>query len=113
MSVSAAAGNQCADNIKRIQTAFVKSFETDPINGFTNALNLFHCESDMSLQDFYYMIADSWSMVIQYSSKSTLCNTINLPADATDEEIMNNFAKLTNVYWGTNFCAGGFCKFLF
>lgn len=54
------------------------------------------------------MIADSWSMVIQYSNKSSLCNAISLPASATDDEIMKNFATFSNEYWGEDFCNGGF-----
>lgn len=109
MSVSAAAGNECGNNIHRIQKAFESTIKSDP-NGLANALNLFHCEPDMSETDFYYMIADSWSMVIQYSSKSKLCAAIDLPADATPQQIMENFASFSNRYWGQSFCSGGFCK---
>lgn len=107
MSVSAAAGNECGNNIHRIQKAFESTIKSDP-NGLANALNLFHCEPDMSETDFYYMIADSWSMVIQYSSKSKLCAAIDLPADATPQQIMENFASFSNRYWGQSFCSGGF-----
>ncbi len=109
MSVSAAAGNECADNIRRVQAAFQKKIESSA-DGFSYALNLFNCEADMSHNDFYYMIADSWSMMIQYSAKSQLCGSINLPSTATDEDIMSNFAAISNKYWGSDFCRGGFCK---
>ena len=109
MSVSAAAGNVCADNIRRIQSAFQRKVESSE-EGFNYALGLFHCEKDMSHNDFYYMIADSWSMIIQYSAKSQLCDNIDLPVTATDEEIMTNFAAISNKYWGEGFCSGGFCK---
>jgi hypothetical protein len=109
MSVSAAAGNECADNIRRVQAAFQKKIESSA-DGFSYALNLFNCEADMSHNDFYYMIADSWSMMIQYSANSQLCGSINLPSTATDEDIMSNFAAISNKYWGSDFCRGGFCK---
>jgi pimeloyl-ACP methyl ester carboxylesterase len=109
MSVSAAAGNICADNIRRIQSAFQRQVESGR-KGFEQALSLFNCESDMSHNDFYYMIADSWSMMIQYSAKTQLCDAINLPATASDEEVMNTFAAISNKYWGKDFCRGGFCK---
>lgn len=111
MSVSAAAGNTCANNIRRIQNAFKNTIEGSP-EGFNQALELFHCEKDMSHNDFYYMIADSWSMTIQYSSKTKFCPAIDLPATATDDEIMSNFATFSNSYWGDSFCSGGFCKFI-
>jgi hypothetical protein len=73
-------------------------------------LDQFNCEADLSLRDFYYMVADSWSMAVQYSSKSYLCAAIHLPTSATDEEIIKAFADFTNNFWGTDFCASGFCK---
>lgn len=111
MSVRAAAGNECGNNIKRIQNAFQRTIEGSA-KGFQYALSLFNCEKDMSHNDFYYMIADSWSMMIQYSAKTSSCAVINLPADVTDDEIMKNFASYSNKFWGSDFCSGGFCKLI-
>lgn len=116
MSVSAAAGNECADNIRRVQGAFRRSIEESDVStgkisnekSFQAALSLFNCEADMSLNDFYYMIADSWSMTIQYSAKSQLCSAVDLPQNSSDDEVMRNFAKFSNSFWGDNFCSGGF-----
>lgn len=111
MSVSAAAGNACADDIRRIQAAFETSINATPNGeGLQSALKLFNCESDMSATDFYYMIADSWSMAIQYSSKSKLCSAIDLPEDATAQQVMETFATFSKGYWGESFCSAGFCK---
>lgn len=106
MSVSAAAGNECSDNIKRIQEAFDTLTSTP--EGFLSAKSLFNCEADMDLVDFFYMIADSWSMMIQYSAKTAFCAAIDLPEEASVEEVAKNFAAYSNSYWGSNFCAGGF-----
>lgn len=107
-SVSAAAGNECADQIKHIQSAFQRTIEGST-GGLEYALSLFNCEKDMSATDFYYMIADSWSMTIQYSSKTAFCTALDkVNADSTDEEVMKNFADYSNTYWGESFCAGGF-----
>lgn len=60
-------------------------------------------------EDFYYMIADSWSMIDQYSAKSQLCNAIlNVGVDASDAVLMSTFAELTASFWGKDFCSGGF-----
>ena len=40
--------------------------------GWNKVLAMFNCEADMWREDFFYMIADSWSMVDQYSAKSQL-----------------------------------------
>jgi hypothetical protein len=54
------------------------------------------------------MIADAWSMMIQYSAKTAMCDAINLSSDASDDEIMENFASYSNEVWGRQFCASGF-----
>lgn len=108
VSVAAAAGNQCSDSLKRIQSAFASKINSGE-EGFAYARNLFQCEADMAETDFYYMIADSWSMTIQYSAKDYLCDTINaIPLDATDEQVMETFAGISNSYWGDDFCSMGF-----
>ena len=107
MAVTAAIGNECAAQIKRTQSAFEGMLETAA--GFQSALSLFNCESDMWKEDFYYMIADSWSMADQYGSKAALCDTmLGLGEDATPEMLTKSFADFTNSYWGSDFCAGGF-----
>ena len=59
------------------------------------------------------MIADSWSMGIQYGAKTKMCGSFGaITEQSTDEEIMNVFAEWSNAYWGKDFCAGGFCKLI-
>lgn len=126
--VSAAIGNQCADQIKRIEKAFENKIFTSGakrdtpvysnikdgsinVKGWMESLNLFYCEKDMWIEDFFYMMADSWSMADQYSSKDDLCTSImSVGETATDEELMQVFADFTNSFWGQDFCSGGFCK---
>jgi pimeloyl-ACP methyl ester carboxylesterase len=64
-AVSAAIGNQCADRVRRTQTAFENEIKA---NGLSQSLDQLNCESDTSTRDFFYMIADSWSMADQYSA---------------------------------------------
>jgi pimeloyl-ACP methyl ester carboxylesterase len=105
--VAEAIGNTCSDGIKRINKAFEKLTSSD--EGFKIARDMFHCESDMWKRDFFYMIADSWSMIDQYSAKSTLCSTIaDAGPDATDQQLMKTFADLTSSFWGEDFCSQGF-----
>mmetsp|Transcript_2794 Transcript_2794/g.4211 ORF Transcript_2794/g.4211 Transcript_2794/m.4211 type:complete len:397 (-) Transcript_2794:206-1396(-) len=107
MQVTAAIGNECADQIKRIQGAFERTIAMP--GGWDAALDMFYCEKDMWTEDFYYMIADSWSMADQYSSKSSLCSAIlSVGTDADDATLTKTFADFSNSYWGTDFCSGGF-----
>ena len=84
-------------------------------SGWQLAKDLFACEEDISQTDFYYMIADSWSMAVQYSSKLSLCSALavvdeNDPSPEQDLKAMQTFAAFSNNYWGTDFCSQGFCK---
>eukprot|EP00600_Ochromonadales_sp_CCMP1393_P016556 CAMPEP_0175023094 /NCGR_PEP_ID=MMETSP0005-20121125/15671_1 /TAXON_ID=420556 /ORGANISM="Ochromonas sp., Strain CCMP1393" /LENGTH=477 /DNA_ID=CAMNT_0016281399 /DNA_START=39 /DNA_END=1472 /DNA_ORIENTATION=+ len=109
MQVSAAAGNKCGDKIKRVQEAFRNTISDGGEEGLQKALSKFHCEKDMSVRDFYFMIADSWSMTIQYSAKSQICAALDgISSSSTDEEVMDTFAAFSNDFWGDDFCSMGF-----
>jgi pimeloyl-ACP methyl ester carboxylesterase len=56
MSVRAAAGNTCGNDLQRIQRAFQRTIESGPL-GLQQVLPLFYCEKDMSRNDFYYMVS--------------------------------------------------------
>lgn len=107
MQVSAALGNKCADQIRRTESAFERMISTP--SGWKSALDLFSCESDMWKEDFFYMIADSWSMADQYGSKQPLCDTmLAVGENASDEVLTKTFAEFSNSYWGSDFCSMGF-----
>ncbi|KAJ1442298.1 peptidase S28 [Ochromonadaceae sp. CCMP2298] len=108
MQVSAAAGNSCGQGIRRVQGAFQRTAERgEP--GLQTALGKLHCEADMSADDFYFMIADSWSMAVQYSAKSQLCAALSsIPPDAADAAVMDAFAAFSVDFWGAGFCSMGF-----
>lgn len=59
-------------------------------------------------QDFFYMIADSWSMADQYSAKSSLCSALEaVDPQASDMVVAKAFADFSNSFWGDDFCAAG------
>jgi len=111
--VSASAGNECGNKIKAIQAAFARTIAASK-SGLSTSLAKLSCDKDMARNDFYYMIADAWSMGIQYGGKTHMCEAFSTITDkSTDDEIENVFAAWSNDYWGTDFCAGGFCKCFF
>jgi len=110
--ISAAAGNDFGNKIKAIQAAFARTIATGPA-GLQSALSKLSCDKDMSSTDFYFAIADSWSMGIQYGAKTKMCGSFAaITEQSSDQEIMNVFAEWSNAYWGKDFCAGGFCKYI-
>jgi len=106
-AVSAACGNACANQIKRTRDAFVNTMSTE--EDFQSLLTGFKCEADMAQTDFQYMIADSWSMAVQYGAKTDLCSTmLSVGEDSPDSAFVKTFTEFSNEYWGSDFCSGGF-----
>eukprot|EP00605_Chrysophyceae_sp_TOSAG23-4_P001196 GSChrysophyteH1.ASY1.ANO1.1305.1 assembled CDS len=104
-AVSAALGNKCGARLKKISRAFETAVEND----FPAALNLMHCEADMSEVDYLYMLADSWSMADQYGNKSKMCDAIlAIPEDSSVEVLTKTFAEFSFQNWGEQFCSAGF-----
>lgn len=107
MAVSAAIGNKCADQIRRINAAFERAIATP--EGWQKSVGQFNCEADMWKEDFLYMIADSWSMADQYSNKASLCTAIGaVGPEASDAVLTQTFADFSLAYWGKDFCSEGF-----
>jgi hypothetical protein len=106
MSTTAAVGNECAHNIRQIQSAFTRTIEA---GGLSTVLKLFNCDDDLASADFYYMVADIWSGSIQYSLKSNFCTGIAKFDYSSDEFITQQYATLSNFLWGKDFCKNG-CK---
>jgi len=111
-AVTAAVGPECAQQIRNINSAYERMIDNDTSavsKGWAEALAQFDCEPDMWYEDFFYMIADSWSMADQYGAKTDLCDTIlAVGADATDDVLTSTFSEFSNSYWGRDFCSGGF-----
>ena len=59
--VSQAAGNQCADRIRRTTQAYENMINSGK-EGWESSLQQMYCEQTMSERDFYYMVADSFSI---------------------------------------------------
>lgn len=114
-AVTAAVGSECAAQIRKLNGAYERmigpkdgeAFRSG--DGWKTATGQFHCEPDMWYEDFFYMIADSWSMADQYGAKSALCPAILAPGpDASDLELTQAFSAFSAEYWGEDFCSGGF-----
>jgi hypothetical protein len=106
--VSSASGNVCGTRLKKVNEAFEEQLRTK--DGFAYSKGQMECESDMAETDFLYMIADSYSMMVQYGGKSKLCDTIlAIPeSDLTTERLTTVFSELSKEYWGAEFCSQGF-----
>ena len=53
-------------------------------------------------------------MADQYGNKGPLCDVmLEVGEDASDEVLTKTFADFSNLYWGKDFCPGGFCTYLY
>lgn len=90
----------CLQIVKDTTTAFVNALTT---GGATRdaAMRLFgDGVEDLMDEDFYYMIADSSAMAVQYGHKNLLCDSM---VDGDAQFLMSNFANFTIKYWGAGF----------
>lgn len=76
--------------------------------GLQKALGMFNCEDDLWIEDFFYMIADSFSMAVQYSQKSSLCDAVVTSTPVSDDELIKKFTSFSLTFWGKDFCRSGF-----
>merc|ERR1711862_172371 len=54
--------------------------------------------------DFFYMLADGLAMMVQYNHKHKLCtNLTGMARDASDEDVMENAARLIQSHFGPTF----------
>jgi len=73
------------------------------------AKDLFNVAGLADERDFYYMLADSASMAVQYGSKEDMCIALQrYGPDADPEDLRVQFANFTKAHYGENFGADCF-----
>lgn len=63
---------------------------------------LFNSRPGLADNDFWYMVADSMAMAVQYGNKANMCDVI-VPAFIAGEDMITVFANFTNSFWGDSF----------
>jgi len=100
--VSIAAGKECAAALRET-TALFEAAE-DQGQG-RQARKLLGAREGMIPADFFYLLADSAAMAVQYGHKESICKAM-VPATATEK--MAVFANFTASMWGADFGANCF-----
>jgi len=99
--VRIAAGVECANQIINARKAMEDMWTSDR----DKLKSIFGLSSD-SLQDpgdFFYMVADSSAMAVQYGMKEIFCSGI-IPVDPDDHEaLIETYSNLTMKIWGDDF----------
>lgn len=103
--VAESAGASCSESLR----AITRSFEAEWDAGNGEAMKaLFNAsDSGMNEPDFFYMLADSSAMQVQYGQMHRLCD--NIPAADTDPATLRSwFAEETMQVWGEAFASDCF-----
>lgn len=97
--VATAAGAHCADVLRRTTRAF--EWEIQRGNG-TRVRALFGARAEMDDADFFYMLADSAAMAVQYGHKNVLCDHL-VGAAELGASLVDAFAQFTSDMYGKDF----------
>eukprot|EP01130_Rhizamoeba_saxonica_P000726 TRINITY_DN10659_c0_g1_i1.p1 TRINITY_DN10659_c0_g1~~TRINITY_DN10659_c0_g1_i1.p1 ORF type:complete len:464 (+),score=73.13 TRINITY_DN10659_c0_g1_i1:383-1774(+) len=102
--VSIAAGSECSS----VLISAMKGMEEMYDQGHSIFLKtLFNAEHLTEVGDFFYMVADSSAMAIQYGHKDYLCDNLKLSNTGNITKLIVEYAHLTKELWGDDF--GGSC----
>lgn len=101
--VALSAGEKCA-NVLRETTA---SFEEQIKNGNATKVKGLLGAQDLCDADFFYMVADSAAMAVQYGHKNVLCDHM-IDAFEKQQSLTEQFANFTIQMYGKGFGSGCF-----
>ncbi len=102
-AIAGAISPQCADSVRLVTAAFEEATNAGG-QARADAMNLFGADMDKLWDpDFYYMMADSAAMAVQYSNKQWLCDAMQPVPTLSTQKRRELFANFTVKYWGASF----------
>lgn len=101
--VALSAGEKCADAMR----ATTKAFEQEIQRGNGTAVKKLLGAQNLCDADFFYMLADSAAMAVQYSHKDVLCSQL-VAAHEQKKRLPEEFANFTIRMYGKDFGSGCF-----
>lgn len=101
--VAEAAGDTCADALRQTTAAF----ESQIRGGNETKVKALFGAQDLCDADFFYMLADSAAMAVQYGHKNVVCDHMTQALDRK-LSLVEQFANFTNTYYGAEFGSGCF-----
>lgn len=106
--IAESAGPECAEAMRAATRAIEDMWGNGavvgcaPVQSASDRMQeLFGSRQGISKPDFFYMVADSGAMAIQYSGKSKICGTL-VPAHKAGDDLAVVFANFTKSFWGEN-----------
>lgn len=93
----------CLPTVKATMEAFEKAMNAGGQEK-DDAKALFGAEDVEDDRDFYYMLADSASMAVQYGTKQAMCDALKAHGpDSDPRDLREQFAAFTNDHFGHDF----------
>eukprot|EP00658_Telonema_sp_P-2_P070923 TRINITY_DN60283_c0_g1_i2.p1 TRINITY_DN60283_c0_g1~~TRINITY_DN60283_c0_g1_i2.p1 ORF type:complete len:387 (-),score=88.50 TRINITY_DN60283_c0_g1_i2:65-1225(-) len=100
-------GDPCGERLQNATYAMERIAAGE--NGPSQLLAIFNGSTLKDLNDFWYAVADGPAMLIQYGSKSVLCDALEAaPWDGSDQAIAAYLAQIISHKYGDFFVAGCF-----
>ena len=95
---------ECERRLRRLQKIVDHRMKRSPsaVKKLFNATNLIDTKNGDA--DFMYMLADGYSMMVQYGSKKDLCKGLaRVPDSVDDSTAMRNLANVLTSHYGSDF----------
>jgi len=106
-AVSAAVGARCGSVLRRL-VAFADELLLGSAEAAAFARDAMNAPRGLSDDDYRYMMADSFSMAVQYGHKTAMCDRMMVLEDSTGEDLLRGFSNFTAWLWGEGYAAGCF-----
>ena len=101
--VSIAAGPACAAALRNVTAAFEAAEQQGSAGpAAAAARKAMGARAGLSSSDFFYMLADSSAMAVQYGHKDTVCSAMT-KAVSEGADLIAAFANFTTSLWGADF----------
>lgn len=96
--------SSCAAKLKAVNLAFEDLNYADNHNSYLFVRRQMGAPDRLWSPDLFYMIADAWSMAVQYGEKENLCSAMDaIPSDASSYELVTAFSNWVKEYYGEDF----------
>jgi pimeloyl-ACP methyl ester carboxylesterase len=94
----------CANKLKAINLAFEALNYADNHNSYLFVRRQMGAPDRLWSPDLFYMIADAWTMAVQYGEKDNLCSAMEaIPSDASHHELVTYYSDWVKGYYGEDF----------
>mmetsp|Transcript_35396 Transcript_35396/g.100220 ORF Transcript_35396/g.100220 Transcript_35396/m.100220 type:complete len:536 (-) Transcript_35396:160-1767(-) len=106
-AIGVAVGGRCGSTLRRL-VAYADDLLAGSPAEARLARTAMMAPEGLADNDYRYMMADSFSMAVQYGHKTQLCTSMQEYEERSDHDLLVGFSNFTAWLWGENYAAGCF-----